>query len=98
MSRQPVVSRAAIVAAVGLIVALLSHFGIAIPEDIREGVIEVLAVAAPLVAAYWARGHVTPTADPRAEDGTPLVPASTTAGQDATAEDASAGVPPAPVE
>ncbi|WP_189333206.1 hypothetical protein [Actinoplanes ianthinogenes] len=69
----------------GLIVAVLGRYGVAIPDDIRDASVEVIAIVGPLVAAYWARRHVTPTADPRDADGRPLVPAPTTASQDATA-------------
>ncbi|WP_412736287.1 hypothetical protein [Krasilnikovia sp. MM14-A1259] len=95
MSRQPLTSRAAAVAVVGLVVVALAHAGIAIPADIREAVVEVIAVGGPLVAAFWTRRHVTPTASPRAADGTPLVPAPptlvpapATAVADATSDDA----------
>lgn len=74
MSRNPLVSRAAVVAVVALGVVALRHAGIVVPADLHEALVETIAVAAPLVAAYWARRHVTPTASPRADDGTPLAP------------------------
>lgn len=84
MPRQPLVTRAAIVAVVGLIVAILGRYGIVIPPEIRDHSVEMIAVVGPLVAAYWARRHVTPASDPRDDAGRPLVPAPMTAIPDAT--------------
>jgi hypothetical protein len=73
MQRQPVVSRAFIVAAIALVVAALAKAGVVVPANISDNLVEVAAVLAPLALAYWARRHVTPVDDPRAGDGTPLV-------------------------
>lgn len=71
--RQPVVTRAFVVAAISLIVAALGQAGVVVPKDVADQLTEVLAVLAPLAVAYWARRHVTPVADPRDVDGAPLV-------------------------
>ncbi|MEU4568654.1 hypothetical protein [Micromonospora sp. NPDC023956] len=92
MTRQPILTRALIVSALGLVYAVLAHFGVELPPEIKDRFEEFAVVAAPLAVAYWSRRHTTPVADPRAEDGRPLEP--TPASPDATAEDAPAGSPP----
>lgn len=77
MSREPIVKRAFVMAAVGLAVALLGRFGVVVPPVVANNLIEVGAVVAPLAFAWWVRRHTTATKDPRANDGTPLVPAYT---------------------
>lgn len=77
MSRQPIVTRAAIVAAVALTVAILGRFGVVVPPDTATHIVELLAVAAPFALAYWARRHTTPLTDPRDANGRPLVPVET---------------------
>lgn len=74
MTRQPVVNRAFIVAALGLVVAALGKAGVVVPRDVADDLIEVAVVVAPLALAYWARRHVTPVKDPRDADGNPLTP------------------------
>lgn len=74
MTRQPVVNRAFIVAALGLVVAALGKAGVVVPRDVADDLIEVAVVVAPLALAYWARRHVTPVKDPRDTDGNPLTP------------------------
>ncbi|MFG3715812.1 hypothetical protein [Micromonospora sp. NPDC047730] len=74
MNRQPIVNRALVVAGLGLVYAILAHFGITLPPGIREAVEAFALAAAPLAVAYWSRRHTTPTKDPRDASGTPLAP------------------------
>lgn len=97
MSRQPLITRAAIVAVMGLIVAILGRYGVMVPPEIRDHSVEVIAIVGPLVAAYWARRHVTPVADPRDANARPLVPAPMTAIPDATDGGDEGGETPGPM-
>ncbi|MDG4792710.1 hypothetical protein [Micromonospora sp. WMMD1082] len=75
MSRQPLLTRAAIIAGLGLLYATLAHFGVILPPAIADAVEPFALAVIPIALAYWGRGHVTPVADPRDADGSPLVPA-----------------------
>jgi hypothetical protein len=57
-SREPLLSRAVIVAAVGALLGLAAAFGLDLSEAQRESITVVAVVGAPLVAAVWARRHV----------------------------------------
>jgi ABC-type nickel/cobalt efflux system permease component RcnA len=79
MDEQPVLSQAAIVAAVSAVLIALVSLGVlnlddAQMEAIVKAVAAVLVIAAPLVGGWWARNRTTPTAKPVDSDGvTPLV-------------------------
>jgi hypothetical protein len=92
MNREPVISAQAIAAAVSAVImlglAMAVSLGWLALDSKQMGSIEafvgaVLAlavlVAPQLIAAYWARGKVTPTADPKTRDGQPamLIPLAT---------------------
>jgi hypothetical protein len=80
LDREPLLTRAGIVSIVAVVVALLGTFGVHLTPQLQDGIVQLLtllAILGPLVAAYLARKHVTPVADPRADDGTPLVPEAT---------------------
>ncbi len=68
---------AAILQAVTAVVALIVAFGRNLTPEQQAAVVAV-AVAVlgvvQLVAAKWQRSKVTPTVDPRTDDGVPLVP------------------------
>jgi hypothetical protein len=57
-SRQPLLSRAVIVAAVGAALGLAAAFGLDLSEPQREAITVVAVAGAPLVAAVWAHRHV----------------------------------------
>lgn len=67
--REPLLSRALVVSAVGVLVIVLGWFGVTVTDVVSEQLVEVTLavslVASPLVHAWWARAHVTPVADPR---------------------------------
>ena len=77
-NRQIVITRAAIVAAVGLVVALLALFGVGVDNETSGEIVNFLVLAMPIVlplgAALWQRLDVTPTFDPRDNEGNQLVP------------------------
>lgn len=77
-NRQVVITRAGIVAAAGLVIALLAVFGVGVDAATTDTVVDVLVivlpVALPLTAALWAKLHVTPVFDPRDSEGNQLVP------------------------
>lgn len=66
-TREPLVIRAAIVAFVTAVIGLLVAFGVVIPEDTSENIVNlvivVFSLAAPLITAALARGKVTPIDD-----------------------------------
>lgn len=76
MNREPLVATSAITAGVAAVIALLASFGVNLTHDQTVAVLGVVSVVAPLVVAFVARRKVTPVADPKAEDGTPLVKAA----------------------
>ena len=77
-SREVVMTRAGVVSAVGFALALLALFGIDVPEEMRDRLVDVMVLgmplALPLGAALWARLKVTPSFDPRDRSGRALVP------------------------
>ena len=75
MTREPVALSTLLTAAVAAVLAALVGLGVITltPEQTGLVVAAVTAVVA-LGGAVWARARVTPTVDPRADDGTPLVP------------------------
>ncbi|MFI7069540.1 hypothetical protein [Micromonospora sediminicola] len=75
MNRQPIVNRALILAGLALVYAILAHFGITLPPEIKGRVEDFATIALPLALAYWASRHTTPVSDPRDANGSPLVPA-----------------------
>ncbi|MEV0267730.1 hypothetical protein AB0H43_03060 [Hamadaea sp. NPDC050747] len=72
MTKSPI-SRAAIVAGVSVIVWALARFGVAVPPEIADNLTEVLAVAAPLVYAFWESRHQKAA---RAKADTPVTEAA----------------------
>jgi hypothetical protein len=72
-SREPLITAATITGAVTAVLALLVEYGIDITDGQQQAILAVVAVAAPLIVALAARRKVTPVADPRADDGTPLI-------------------------
>lgn len=74
MTREPVVIANAIAALVSaLIVAAVALGWIQWDETQQAAVMAVVVATVNVVAGLWARSQVTPIADPRAADGTPLV-------------------------
>ncbi len=71
-------TRAGVVSVVGLGAAILALFGLDVPEETRDRIVDLLVLAMPLAlplgAGLWARLHVTPTFDPHGANGEPLVP------------------------
>lgn len=73
MSRpEPVLVRQAIAA----VFVLLGLLGLQVDRAAVEAVSTLAVVGAPLVAAYLARKHVTPLADPVDGESRPLEPAA----------------------
>jgi hypothetical protein len=57
-SREPLLSRAVIVAVVGAALGLAAAFGLELSAGQQEAITVVAVVGAPLAAAVWARRHV----------------------------------------
>lgn len=53
--REPLLSRATITAAVGAVLALAISFGVDLSDGQQTAITTVAVVAAPLIAAWWAR-------------------------------------------
>lgn len=63
MNREPVITAASIAAIITAVVALLKSFGVPISDEQATALVGVVGVAAPLVAAFIARGKVTPVGE-----------------------------------
>lgn len=76
--REPLLGRAGLTA----LVALAMAFGVRLTADQADALVTVALFVLPAAAAAWtawsARRKVTPLADPKAKDGTPLVKADRT--------------------
>ena len=66
MKREPLVTRATLVAIATAILTLLVAFGIHIDPDTKKAILAIVGTLAPIVAALLARSKVTPVDDPRA--------------------------------
>ena len=74
MKRQPLLTTSGITAAVTAVIALLVAFGLDLTADQKVAILGVVStVVVPAAIAWAAHGKVTPVADPKAADGTPLV-------------------------
>ena len=65
-------TRASWVSLVTAVIAVAVAFGLPLTDEQQKALIGLAGVLAPVAAAVWARGQVTPVADPRDEDGNPL--------------------------
>ena len=72
MDREPLVTRASLVALTTAVIAVAVAFGLPLTEEQQKALIGLAGVLAPIAAAVWARGQVTPVADPRDDDGNQL--------------------------
>jgi len=72
MSREPLLTKASWVTLVTAVIAVAVAFGLPLSDEQQKALIALAGVLAPVAAAVWARGQVTPVADPRDEDGNPL--------------------------
>ena len=75
MEREPLLTKASWVALVTAVIAVAVAFGLPLTDEQQKALIALAGVLAPVAAAVWARGQVTPVADPRDDDGQPLTPA-----------------------
>jgi hypothetical protein len=93
---EPVLTRAGIVTVIAVLSALLVSVGggkVSGWLDQNSNTVAGLILAvAPLVSAVLARVHVTPSARPKAKDGTPLVPVGSLAASNAVVDVALARV------
>lgn len=64
-TREPLVTRASIVAIVTAIIGLLVALGVPISDEVKVALLGLVGVAAPIVVALLTRSKVTPVADPR---------------------------------
>ena len=75
MNREPLLTKASWVSLVTAVIAVAVAFGLPLSDEQQKALIALAGVLAPVAAAVWARGQVTPVADPRDDDGQPLTPA-----------------------
>jgi len=64
-TREPLVTRATIVAAATAVIGLLVALGVPIDKDVKVAILGAVGAVAPLVVAWLTRPKVTPVADPR---------------------------------
>ena len=76
-SREPLAIRAAVVAALAAAVNLAVAFGLPWSVDQVAAALGFVNVASIAVVVVWSRGAITPVADPRDSNGTPLTPDAT---------------------
>lgn len=74
MTREPLLTAAGVTAAISAIIGLLATFGVNLTDQQTAGILGVVAVLAPIVVALASRSKVTPVADPKDDNGTPLRP------------------------
>ena len=75
--REPLAIRAAVVAAVTAVLHLLVIAGVLpLTAEVEGQAALVIDLAGTAALVLWTRGKVTPVDEPRAADGTPLVPAA----------------------
>jgi FtsH-binding integral membrane protein len=60
MNREPVISVAAITSLVAAAITLVTAFGLPLTPVQTQAILSFVAIAAPLVAAYFQRRRVTP--------------------------------------
>ncbi len=60
MNNEPVITIASITAGVAAIIACLVAFGVDLSNDQTVAILAVVGVVGPLIAAFLARGKVTP--------------------------------------
>lgn len=72
--RQPIVSTHGGVLLVAALLTLLTEFGIPLSDGQQSAITKFIAVAGLVVAGWLARRKVTPTADPRDNQGRRLAP------------------------
>lgn len=76
MNKEPLITTAAITAVVSALLVLLASFGLALDAGQVQAILGFIAVVAPIALAFVARKHVTPVADPKDNNGSPLAPES----------------------
>lgn len=74
--REPVVIIGAVVAVVQASIGLAVAYGAPLSGDQAAAIVAACAAAGAFIQAIIAREKVTPVDDPRAADGSPLVPAA----------------------
>lgn len=73
----PLFTATTITTGAGLILALIVAFGIPISNELKFALLAVVGFATPYLVYFMTRHKVTPLAEPKATDGTPLVKATT---------------------
>lgn len=76
MKNEPVLTAAAITPIAMAILFLLNSFGVGFTSEQQEAIITLVAMVLPLLLAWFARMQVTPTANPKTDEGEQLVPIS----------------------
>jgi hypothetical protein len=78
VGREPLITRASIIGAATAVLTLLVAFGVPLTDDQKLAILGFVgSVGVPAAIAWATHRKVTPVADPRANDGTPLVKATT---------------------
>ncbi len=72
MDTQPVLTWAAIVAALQTVIVLVTELGLTVSPGLQTAILAAVTAVGPLVGAAVARTRVTPLADPRDNQGREL--------------------------
>lgn len=76
-TREPLLTKAAVVALAAALCAVAAAFAAPLTPDQTTALLGLVSALWPILAALWARGDVTPTADPRDGQGRTLTPTTT---------------------
>lgn len=71
---EPLLRKSTWVALATAVLTLLLAVGVPVSTELRAAIITLVGAVAPIAAALWARPDVTPTSDPRDDQGRPLTP------------------------
>lgn len=71
--REPVINASTAAAGASALLALLLAFGVDMSKEQTTAILGFVGFAAPILAAMFARGKVSPTSDPRDDDGNELI-------------------------
>ena len=74
MKKEPLATKSVVVAAVTALIGVVVAFGLPLSTEQQAAILALTAVVAPIVLALFARKDVTPVADPKTDEGEPLVP------------------------
>ena len=73
MNREPLLKKSTWTALATAVIVVLVAVGVPISSELKIAIVTLVGTGAPIVAGLWARGDVTPVADPRDDEGNSLL-------------------------